>query len=131
MYYMSKLRHDPEVDKVAFEAWQSEGTIKRAYQKLMKDGIISSRGRPFSPDGVRKSAVRYMVYHYDDSKKLLMETYEKTGYAVEEEYIERLLIKMAVSALRNRWRIKGWLIEHELLERHKKFIGSLVAIPHD
>lgn len=131
MYSMGKTRFIPESDKAAFEAWNSEGTIYKAYVKLKNDGIISSAGKPFSPDGVRKAAVRYMVYHYEQSIQFLTENYAKAGYAVEDDYIERLMIRMAVSALRNRLRIKKWLIDHNLLEKHEKFIASLVAIPND
>lgn len=119
---------DPEVDKAAFMAWHQEGTILRACQKLKEDGVKNTRGRSFSADGVRKAAVRYMINHFPEAKVSFQKAYERFGYSVKEENIERLLIKMAVAQYKNPYRIKHWLIQNNLLDKHKVFIESLVAL---
>jgi hypothetical protein len=120
---------NPETDRIVFETWFSEGSLKKAQLKLRDDGIVNAWGRPFAtPDSVRKAAIRYMVSNYEESKKMLIDTYEKNGYYVEEDFIERYMIRLAVSNLRTPERVKFWLLEHDLLEKHKKYIGSLIAV---
>lgn len=120
--------HDPEVDKAAYEAWYTEGTIDKASVKLANQGILSKRGKPFSPDGLRKAAVRHMINHYEESRETLKKIYHDNGYVVEEDQIDRLMIKMAVSALHNPQRVKFWMIEHNLMEKYQEYLGSLIAI---
>jgi hypothetical protein len=119
---------NPETERLAFEAWFSEGSLKRAQQKLMDAGVLNAWGRPYTLDGVRKVAVRYMVKNYEESKKMLMETYKKTGYYVEEDFIEKYMIRLAVSYLVTPERVKFWLLENNLLEKHERYIASLVAV---
>ena len=131
MYGIGKLRADPEVDKKCFLAWQSEGILIRAHQKLVKDGVVSSNGRYFTPDGVRKAAVRYQVNNYDESKKIILSEYEKHGYIVDEFHVDKYMIRMAVSALRNPFRVKKWMQEHHLMDNPELvlYLSSLIAIP--
>lgn len=119
---------DPDTDRAAFIAWHHEGTIAKACQKLKRDGIVSTRGKPLSPDGVRKAAVRYMMNHYPEAKISYKEAYDRFGYVVDDIQIERLLIRMAFGTFRNPARIKHWLLEHDLMDKHKLFIESLIAI---
>ena len=123
------LRRNSENDKLVFEAWFSTGSLKRATQKLAKDGVVSVRGKPYSIPGVRYAASRYMVDNYAESKQMLLDTYKKNGYIVEEEFIERYMIKMAVFTLATQERVKFWLVANNLLEKHKNYISSLIAIP--
>ena len=69
-----------------------------------------------------------MVVHYEDTKQMLLEQYHKNGYIVEEQYVEQYLIKMAVQALVSRERVKFWLIENDLMEKHKKYIDTLITL---
>jgi hypothetical protein len=124
-------RHNSDNDKIIFEAWFTAGSIKRAAQKLAKDGIVSARGKPYSAPGVHKAAKRYMVDNYAEAKQILLDTYKKNGYIVEDKFIERYMIKMAVETLVIQERVKFWLVENNLLEKHKDYIGSLIYIPDD
>jgi len=131
MYGIGKLRADPEVDKKCFLAWQSAGTLKHAHQKLVEDGVVSSIGRPFTQDGVRKAAVRYQVNHYDECKQLVIQEYAKQGYIIDEFHVNRYMIRMAVSALRNPYRVKKWMEDHHLMDNPELvlYLSSLIAIP--
>ena len=121
-----------ESDRAAYEAWFKEGSLSRARDVLEKKGILTSKGRPFASDaGVRQAAIRYMIFNYDETKQKLLDSYKEHGYAVEEKFIERYMIKSAVKILMTPERIKFWLIGHNLLEKHRKFIESLVTIPDD
>lgn len=128
--WMLKIPYgNSETEKACFEAWFETGSLKRAQQKLKEDGVLSARGKPFaSADSVRKSSIRYMTTHYEETKQMLLEQYKKNGYAVEEQYIEQYLIGMAVQALVTRERVKFWLVKNDLLEKHKNFIGSLIEL---
>lgn len=124
-------QHNPETDKLVFAAWFETGSIKRATQKLIKDGVVSNRGTPYSEPGVRFSASRYMVDNYPEAKQMLLDTYKKNGYIVEEQFIERYMIKMAIFVLVTQERVKFWLVANNLLEKHKTYIDSLIYIPND
>jgi len=119
---------DPNTDKAAFMAWHQEGTILRACQRLKSDGVLNTRGRPYSRDGVRKAAVRYMMNHYPEAKVSFKEAYNRFGYVVEDDQIERLLIRMAFGTFKNPARMKYWLIENGLMEKHLTYIQSLMAV---
>ena len=119
---------DPEVDKQAYLAWYEEGTILRACQRMKDRGIYSKRKTPFTPDAVRKAAVRHMVYNYDEARSTLLKLYADNGYEVEESKIDRFMIKMAVTALHNPERVRFWMKEHGLLEKHSTYLKSLIAI---
>lgn len=131
LYGYGKNKRNEETDRIAFEAWNTEGTLQRAADKMAEKGILSKQRKPFTLDGVRKAAIRHMVYNYEESKKFLMDTYTNSGYVVEEKYIEQLMIRMAVSALHNPKGIKNWMVDHNLLEKHRKYLSSMVAIPDD
>ena len=117
--------------KACYDAWFSEGSLERAKDKLAREGVLNSYGRPYSLDGVRKSAVRYMVANPVESMKMLLESYRKQGYIVEKENIERYMIKLAVSVLCTEEAVVEWLKETGLYGKHIKFIDSLIAISYD
>jgi hypothetical protein len=119
----------PENDKIVFETWFSESSLEKARVKLRDDGIVNAWGKPYATqDSVRKAAVRYMVNNYEETKKMLIKTYEKNGYIVENDFIERYMIRLAVSYLAKPERVKFWLLEHDLLEKHERYIASLIAV---
>ena len=120
--------HNPNNDKLVFDAWFSTGSLVRATQKLKEDGVVSIRGTPYSTPGVRFAASRYMVDNYAEAKQRLLDEYKKNGYIVEEEFIERYMIRMAVFVLVVQERVKFWLVENNLLEKHKNYIASLITI---
>jgi len=131
-YGMLKVPYRNKItSKKCYEAWFSEGSLERARDKLEADGVVSSRGKPYSKDGVCKAAKSYMVNNYEDSKKMLLETCEKNGYLVEERYIEQYLIQMAVGYFRTPERVKYWLVKNGLFGKHVKFLESLIAIHYD
>jgi hypothetical protein len=119
---------DPEIDKLAYEAWYTEGTLIRAAQKLKDNGVVSFRKKPFSPVGLRKATLRYMINNYAESRAALKQLYDDNGYKVEDDFLDRLMIKMAIYAFNNPSRMKFWLEEHNLIEKHKDFIESLMAL---
>ena len=133
MYGIGKVRADAEIDKKCFLAWQSEGTLDRAKEKLLRDNVTSSHGTNFSRDGVRKAAVRYQVNNYAESKKYIIEEYKKHGYIVSEFHVDKYMIKMAVSAYRNPYRIKCWMEDNHLMDNPELvlYLSSLIAIPND
>ena len=114
--------------KAAFEAWMSEGTLDLAAKKLIGEGVVSFKGKPYSPAGVRWGAMRYMVLNYELTKPMLIENYEEHGYHIENDQIERYYIDMAKSTLGSVYRIKHWLIQHNLLEKHQKYIESIMTL---
>ena len=125
------LRYDHNKYKAAYEAWFSEGSLKRATDKLKRDGIVSTHGKPYYASGVRLASTRYIVDNYDEARIMLIETYKKNGYIVEEKFIDRYMIKLAVEILRTPERVKFWLVEHNLLENYKDYISSMIYIPDD
>lgn len=120
--------HSLENDRLVFNAWYETGSLKRAQDKLSRDGVVSTRKKPYSIPGVRLAASRYMIDNYVEAKQKLMDMYRKNGYIVEEQYIEQYLISRAVQTLETQERVKFWLVEHDLLEKHKTFIASLIAV---
>lgn len=121
--------HNLEVDKICFETWMAEGSLKKAGYRLKEKGIVSSHGTSFSDQGIYKAAQRYMIRYFDETKQMLMETYKKNGYLVEERYVDYYLIKIAIVILHTPERVKFWLIENNLLEKHRRFIDSIITIP--
>lgn len=121
-------RHNSIIDKICFDTWMETGSYKRAWVKLQKDGIMNCWNRPFSLPGVRVAAQRFMLDNYEYTKKALMDTYNKNGYTVEEKYIEQYMIAKAVTVLHTPERVKFWLIHNDLLEKHRKFIDSLITL---
>jgi len=119
---------DPEIDREAYLAWYEEGTILKAAQRMEQKGILSMHNKPFSPDGVRKAAVRHMINNYDEARTNLLKLYAENGYIVEENKIDRFMIKMAVSALKNPERVKYWMIQHDLMEKYSDYLGSMIAV---
>jgi hypothetical protein len=117
--------------KSAYEAWFTEGTLDRARDKLTRDGVVNSMGRPYSRDGIRKAAVKYMVQNYEESKEVLIASYRKFGYEVNEENIERYMIKLAISSFFTPNSLKEWLKENNLYGKHKEFIHTFVDIDYN
>ena len=119
---------NPDIDREAYLAWYEEGTIFKAAQRMKEKGILTIRKTHYSPDGVRKAAVRHMINNYDEVRENLLKLYSENGYIVEEAKIDRFMIKMAVSALRNPERVKFWMIQHNLMEKYGDFLESLIAV---
>ena len=80
---------------------------------------------------VQKNIIKILENIPEDSKKMLLETYEKNGYLVEERYIEQYLIQMAVGYFRTPERVKYWLVKNGLFGKHVKFLESLIAIHYE
>ena len=118
MIYGKKPYRNPEVDKEAYLAWYEEGTLLRAAKKMEEKGIISAQKRPFTPDGVRKAAVRHMINNYDEVRAELLKLYSDSGYTIEETKIDFFMIRMAVSSLNNPDRVRYWMTEHHLIEKY-------------
>jgi hypothetical protein len=122
---------NPEVDKICFDTWFSEGSLKKAKVKLEKDGVLNSWGVPFGTAGICRAAKKYMVNNYEETKQKLLKTYEENGYLVEEKYIEQYIMGMAVHFLRTPERVKFWLVKNGLYGKHVKFLESLITISYD
>jgi hypothetical protein len=111
--------------------WFTEGSLRRAMDKLESMGVVNSYGRPYSIDGVRKSAVKYMVANYEESKQVLIESYRKFGYEVIEDDIERYMIKLAISAFTTNEAVIRWLKKTGLYGKHRDFVNSYIEISYD
>jgi hypothetical protein len=128
MIYGKKPYRNPEVDKEAYLAWYEEGTLLRAAKRMEEKGIISAQKRPFTPDGVRKAAVRHMINNYDEVRAELLRLYSSNGYTIEDSKIDHFMIRMAVATLNNPDRVRYWMAEHGLMEKYSGYIESLIAI---
>ena len=122
-YKIIKPYANPESDRICYEAWISKGTLAEALKVVQEKAVPNKRSKVISTqDGVRKAAVRYMIYNYDKAKEQLIEEYKKYGYLVEENAVELYMIKLAISTLLVPERIKFWMQEHGLLEKYQDTI---------
>lgn len=113
-----------EVDRKAFEAWATQGSLVNARRYFIENKILSPQGKVYSIAGVRYCAMRHMVRNYDEALSFIMDEYYKRGIHPDQDTIEKTMVGYAVEVLKYKREIYGWATDHNLLEKFQDFIDE-------
>jgi len=103
-------------EKQCFDLWLDLGSLKKVSKKITREGQINENtGEPFTLEGIRKSALRYLIYRPEDARVRMEEADPFSPYLQSDREWHKFLVERAFtvfSSLSDNDRIYRWAEEN-------------------
>ena len=105
-----------------FHLWLELGALSKVSKRLYNEGKYNhDTGKPFTPGGIRNSALRYIIYNPDDAFSKMVAIDPASPYLKDTDTWYRYLAHKAMEVFHNRTNdadIFGWAKQYEIPEKY-------------